>query len=127
MFYPMTYAAILPADLAELPPGPELGSLLAGLDVAAVPNDRIVDVLRAESRQLAHQQARLFAAMAKVGRCERLGTAGSVARAARPSHEAIQEIGPALTWTSNATFAEHDVAEELRARVPEVQAALLCG
>ena len=66
----MAAAVSVPRGLADLPPGPELGVLLAGIDVSRVPNGRILEVLRAESRQLAHQQARLFAAMAEVGRCE---------------------------------------------------------
>jgi hypothetical protein len=117
---------VLPG-LADLPPGPELGALLAGIDVSLVPNEEIVQVLRAESRQLAHQQGRVFAVMAEVGRCERLDPGRAVARAARPVVESIHEIGAALAVTSSAAFAEHDLAEQLRTRLPEVQGALLAG
>ena len=123
----MAAAASVPPGLADLPPGPELGALLAGIDVSRVPNARILDVLKAESRQLAHQQARLFAAMAEVGRCESPDSPGAVARAAEPLPEAIHEIGPALAVTTTSAFAEHDLAEQLRVRLPAVAAALRAG
>ncbi|MDN5751339.1 MAG: WYL domain-containing protein, partial [Pseudonocardia sp.] len=47
-------------------PGPDLAVTLAGLDLTLVPNDDIGDVLVAQSRQLAHEQARLFATMTEV-------------------------------------------------------------
>jgi hypothetical protein len=123
----MTQGVFPPVGLADLPPGPELGALLAGIDVSQVPNGHVVAVLRAENRQLAHQQARLFAAMAEVGRCAGPGAAGEVLRAGQPLVESIHEVGPALALTSNAAFGEHHIAEELQTRLPEVGAALLAG
>jgi hypothetical protein len=54
-------------DLAGMPPGPELAALLARIDVSAVPDDRVHEVLGAAARQLAHQQAYLWSTMAEIG------------------------------------------------------------
>ena len=68
----MQQATVAPADLlAQLPgmaPGPELAAALAALHLPAVPNGRVVDVLRAHYRQLAHAQAGLLAALLEVAR-----------------------------------------------------------
>ena len=68
----MQQATVAPADLlAQLPgmaPGAELAAALAGLDLPTVPNGRVVDVLRAHYRQLAHAQAGLIAALMEVAR-----------------------------------------------------------
>jgi hypothetical protein len=54
------------SGLAGLPPGPELGALLADRGLAAVANADTVDVLKAWSRQLAHTQAGFLAALVEV-------------------------------------------------------------
>jgi hypothetical protein len=123
----MFQVAAVPEGLADVPPGPELAAALAEIDLTTVPNDRMIEVVQAEHRQLAHHQGRLFAALAEVGRCAAASEPGEVARAEAPVIESIHEIGPALHWTSNAAFAEHDLAETLRTRLPAVQAALLAG
>ena len=56
----------VPKGLAAVPPGPELACLLAGVDLSRVCNDDVVDVLGALSRQLAHDQARMFTALTEV-------------------------------------------------------------
>ena len=111
----MTAGVVVPPGLADLPPGPGLAAALAQIDVSGVPNGGIVEVLRAEARQLAHQQARVFAAMAEVGRCQPATDPDAVARSTEPRVEAIQEIGPGAgasppaprspntTWPSSCT------------------------
>ena len=63
---------MVPADLlARIPgmtPGPELAAALACLHLPTVPNSRVVDVLRAHYRQLAHTHAGLAAALLEVAR-----------------------------------------------------------
>ena len=56
--------------VANMPAGPELAAVLAGVDLAGVPNGRLVEVLRAQARQLAHEQARLLACLVEVGRAD---------------------------------------------------------
>ncbi|MDT4923945.1 MAG: hypothetical protein QOG01_1658, partial [Pseudonocardiales bacterium] len=47
-----------------MPPGPALCGVLAPIEVGAVPDEQLLEVLSAEWRQLAYQQARVWAVMA---------------------------------------------------------------
>src|SRR4051794_41962234 len=60
-------AGAVPGGLAAMLPGPELGAVLASVEVGAVPDASLLDVLTAQSRQLAFQQAQLWAVMAEIG------------------------------------------------------------
>lgn len=114
------------ASLAVMPPGEELGSALAALDLATVPNDWIVDVLQAQHRQLAHEQARLLAAMVEVGRTT--PASGSGVHRARQIHPwGAGEIAAALTLTARAADRELGFASTLVCGLPLVFAALLAG
>jgi hypothetical protein len=53
---------------STLRPGPRLSRRLAAVRLADVPDDAVPDLLHAEVRQLANQQARVWAAMAEVYR-----------------------------------------------------------
>jgi hypothetical protein len=46
---------LIPEGLAEMVPGPELGALLAGIDIHAVIGADAVEVLRARARHLSHE------------------------------------------------------------------------
>src|SRR5688500_16279410 len=52
----------------DLPPGPQLSTALAGLAWENIPNARLVEVLQARSRQLAHEQAGVLAGLAEIAR-----------------------------------------------------------
>ena len=108
-------------------PGPELGVLLAGIDVHAVTGADAVEVLRARARQLSHDQARLFATMVEVGLCDPDAGAGEVARLSASPPYAADEIRAALAWTRNAADRELGFAETLVGRLPAVFAALDTG
>lgn len=54
---------VLPDGLADMDPGPELGSALASIDRARLNGHELVLVLQARSRQIAHLQAELYADM----------------------------------------------------------------
>jgi hypothetical protein len=41
-------SAVVPEGLAALPPGPGLAAALGRIPLASVPNDRILEVLRAQ-------------------------------------------------------------------------------
>jgi hypothetical protein len=49
-----------------LPPGPELSAVLGGLPWEKIPNARLVEVVQARSRQLAHDQAELLAGLVEI-------------------------------------------------------------
>lgn len=67
----MVAAVVVSEGLAELPPGPRLAAALAAVDVARVPNNELPAVLVAQSRQAAHEAARLLGVIAEVGRANR--------------------------------------------------------
>src|SRR4051812_9206302 len=100
----MVEAGVL-EGLAAVAPGPELAVALAALDPTEVPGDQLVEVLRAQARQCAHEQARLWASMVEVGLAEPVDDpAGpscdaSTARGGPVAEWAPGEIAAALTWT----------------------------
>ncbi|MBO0875464.1 MAG: DUF222 domain-containing protein [Pseudonocardia sp.] len=113
------------AGLAEVPPGPELAVALAELELGRVPNDQVVEVLRAQARQLAHEQARMLATLVEVSRT----TPG--VRGPRRSDEAYEwasgEVSAALTWTARTADRELAFAETVVAGLQPVFEALWAG
>jgi hypothetical protein len=87
---------LIPEGLAEMAPGPELGVLLAGIDIHALVGADAVEVLRARARQLSHDQARLLATMVEVGLCDPDAGVGEVARLSQAPPYAADEIRAAL-------------------------------
>ena len=108
-----------------MPPGPSLGAVLAGLDLASVPNDEIVDVLQAQARQLAHEQSRLLAIMAEVSRT--VPGAPAPLRRDEPFAWAAGELAAALTLTTRTAERELAFAEALLTSLPLVFDALSAG
>ena len=66
----MIVRQLIPEGLAEMAPGPELGALLAGMDIQLLTGADAIEVLRARARQLSHDQAQLLATMVEVGLCD---------------------------------------------------------
>lgn len=119
-------AAVVPDGLAELPAGAELGAALHAFSLDSVPNDRMLDVLRAQYRQVAHEQARMAATLVELGRCDGVPAPGVVSRSDRPDELAVHETRAALRWTRRAADAEHGLSEAVVA-VPELFAAWDAG
>ncbi len=118
---------LIPEGLGEMVPGPELGALLAGIDVHAVTGADAVEVLQARARQLSHEQARLLATMVEVGLCDPEAGPGEVARLVESPLYAVDEIRAALAWTRRAADRELGFAETLVLRMPAVFTALDAG
>ena len=116
-----------PDDLAVRPPGPGLAAALAGIDLAGVANDRILQVERAQYRQLCHEQARMAAVLSEVGRCAGFPQPGQVRRLPVPGRFAPDETRAALCWTRRAADDEHDLAEKVVNQWPAVFNAWLAG
>src|SRR3954453_18070927 len=55
-----------PEGLGDVPTGAALCALLAPVDARVVPDERLLEVLSAQYRQLAYQQAQVWATMAEV-------------------------------------------------------------
>jgi len=110
----------------DLPPGPELAAVLARLPWAEVPNARLVEVLQARSRQLAHDQAQLFAGMAEIARATPVAglPEDAVSRADEDAEWAEHEIAAALTWGPITAERELEFARVLIRCLPLVFAAL---
>jgi len=111
----------IPTNLDDLQPGPELGGILACIDVTEVaPYDRVT-VLRAHQRQRSFHDAEYYRAMASI--VDALGDD-------HPQHGldgAAGEIECALHLTRRATETELSFALELQRRLPGVWKALFDG
>ena len=123
----VTVRQLIPADLAEMAPGPELSALLAVIDIHAVTGSDAVEVLRARMRQLSYEQARVLATMVEVGLCDPDAANDEVARLAESPVYAADEIRAALSWTRRAADRELRFAETLVWRLPAVFYALDIG
>ena len=104
-----------------LPPGPELSAVLDALPRERVPNARLVEVAQARSRQLAHEQAELFADLVEITHAVAVADlpdkpgdrAEAVARNAKQVEWASHEIAAGLTWTPTAADRELSFATTL--------------
>jgi hypothetical protein len=105
---------LIPEGLATMAPGPELGALLAGIDIHALTGADVVEVLRARARQLSYEQARLLATMVEVGLCDPDAGLGEVARLVESPPYAADEIRAALAWTRRAADRELDFGNPLK-------------
>ena len=146
----------LALGLASTTPGPELGALLAGVDLATVADEQLVGVLQASWRQLSHDHVLYLAAMVEIGRRERAIERRAAERArsgvrrgadagvgaGAPAGElrgsagwqlteswnwSTSEIGAALTFTGRRADAEFGFALDLVEKLPQVLAALRSG
>src|SRR5262249_19611720 len=123
----VTVRQVIPPDLAAMAPGPELGALLAGIDIYALTGSDVVGVLGGRGRQLSYEQGRLLATMVEVGLCDPDAQCDEVARLAESPPYAADEIRAALAWTRRAADRELDFAETLVLRLPAVFTALETG
>lgn len=117
----------MPEGLAEMPPGPALATALAGIDLAGVPNDEMLTVLRAQHRQLCHDQARFARALVEVDHCTGEYEPGQVARRDTPNPYGPEETRAALAWTGSAAYAEHALAGNTMHAMPLVWASWWAG
>jgi hypothetical protein len=85
-----------------------------------------VTVLRAQGRQVAHQQAQFLAVVAETGLCG-IGPDEQVVREENPSEFAADEIRAALVWSRRKSDTQLVLALDLTRRLPQVHAALEHG
>jgi hypothetical protein len=116
----------IPEGLADMPPGPALAAVLAGIDLARLSGADCVEVLRARHRQLSHEQARFMATMVEVGVCG-IGPDDQLPRMAAPDEFSADEIRGALSWTRTAANTQLTLAWDLHTRLPRVFKALDAG
>ena len=111
----------IPAIMGDLEPGPELGGILACIDVERVsPYDRVT-VLQARHRMRSYYDAELYRDMASIV------DAMDIEDARWAAETASAEIQVALNLTRRASDRELSFALELRQRHPKVWDALAGG
>jgi len=117
----------IPNGLAEMAPGPILAAFLSSFDRRRLNGYDLVEVMRAQARQLAHDHAELMATMVEVAYCAPGGPQSAAEREAEVVEFASDEIRAALVLTRRAADAELDLALTLRQRLPVVCEALHSG
>jgi uncharacterized protein DUF222 len=121
----MSSRQVIPEDLADIPPGPQLSAALSGIDLSRLSGFDCVQVLKARYRQLNHDRAQLMAAMVEVGLC---GSASDdLARMVIPDEFSADEVRAALALTRRAADAQFELAYDLMTRLPAVHAAIDAG
>ncbi|GAA5156995.1 hypothetical protein GCM10023321_34340 [Pseudonocardia eucalypti] len=113
--------------LAGMPVGPELAALLASIDVTAVPNGSIIDVLQASARQRAHADGVYLGAVASTLERDPSAGPGSVACLAEPDRYAPDEVRAALVMTRRQGWNESEFAYILCRGLPAVHQEMLAG
>ena len=113
--------------LADLPPGPALGAALAAVDPRRVPNNFLPELLAAQSRQSAHEAARMLGVLAEVGRARPTFDDTAVDRLDHLYRHSADEVRAALAWSRRAADAETDFAEQVVFELPAVHAAFWAG
>jgi hypothetical protein len=117
----------LPVGLAELQPGPELAAVLAAVDRDRLNGYDRIDLLQARSRQVAHDQAEMYADRLAVAEAvgEELSSEGC--DLAEIEDSAASEIRACLVWTRRAAESQLGLARDLCQRLPQVWEALDVG
>ena len=115
------------ARLADMPAGPRLAAALARVDPARVPNNGLLELLVAQSRQANHEAARLLRVIAEINRAVPTFDDAAVERLDHPVPHAADEVRAALAWSRRAADRECDLAEQLVHDLPAVYAAFLAG
>jgi hypothetical protein len=117
----------LPVGLAELQPGPELAAVLAAVDRDRLNGYDRIDLLQARSRQVAHDQAEMYADRLAVAEAvgEELSSEGC--DLAEIEDSAASEIRACLVWTRRAAESQLGLARDLCQRLPQVWQALDVG
>ena len=116
-------AVSLPDGLEEMPPGPELGVLLASVDRTRLTGHDLVVLLAARARQVSFDQAELYADIAEVAHATEPDT---VDRSEVVVEYSSDEIRAALSLTRRAADSALDLASGLE-RLPRVWEALSHG
>jgi CheY-like chemotaxis protein len=117
---------LIPEDLADIAPGPELARVLADLELSRLSGFDCVEVLKAQYRQANHERARVMAAMAQVGVCGPVPD-DDLTRRVLPDEFSADEVRAALVLTRRAADAQFWLAYDLVTRLPQVHAAMDAG
>jgi len=106
--------------LASVPTGPRLCALLAPVEIGAVPDEQLLEVLSAQWRQLAYQQAQVWATMAELA--SRNPMPNQAWTPDQVFDSAVSEVRAELRLTRRAASRELEHADTVAARPPVLQA-----
>jgi hypothetical protein len=114
----------LPDEVAVMPPGPGLHSVLADADRNQLSDDDLVRMAQSRLRLISHLQAQLLADLRAIGqRCDEVTGRDEAGRRSW----AESEVAFAMTWTHYAAGTQLCLAEDCVERLPAVFAALEDG
>lgn len=117
---------VLPPGLAEMAPGPELGSVLDSIDRDELNGYELIEVLKSEARQISYWQSRFYGDLVEMAHTPWGDASSEAERISIPDELALHELRPALMLTRRAAGMHFDIAFSL-ARLPQVLQALREG
>lgn len=117
----------LPADLDEWMPGPFLAVILSTIDRSKLNGHQLVTLLRAETRQISHQQAGYYRTLSEVATAVPTGADGPAERSDEWFEYTNMEVRAALTMTRRTADSELDLAYDIVERIPALGLALDAG
>src|SRR5689334_6338936 len=115
-------------QMEDLPPGPDLGDALAGIDPRACDGTQLVDLIAARQRQLCFEQAQLLIAVRELAYspADAVGATTTVRDTAQDPY-ARMELAFALTWTEYRSADLVQTALSTVDKTPAMLAAMLSG
>jgi hypothetical protein len=122
----MRMGAVLPEDLELMAPGPQLFTLLAGVDRAGLSERDRVRLAQARHRLCSHLQGEFLVDLYAV-RAGEPADEESLLRGGPAWPWAACEVAFALRWTQTAAAGRLELAHQLVDELPQVLAALRAG
>lgn len=118
----------LPDDLVDLPPGPDLDALLAGIDPRALTGSQLVDLIAARQRRVCFEQAQLLLAVRELAYspADAAGATSAVRDTSQDPY-ARMELAFALAWTEYKAADLVSTALSTVDKTPAMLAAMLAG
>lgn len=117
----------LPEGLAQMPPGPELAAVLAGIDPSRLNGHDLVELAPAYLKLISYLQAGLATVLNQVQHSPPGDADTPVERTEHPNRWAEIELAAKLHWTAAKAGYELRYAHHLTRRLPGVHAALAAG
>jgi hypothetical protein len=115
-------------EVEDLPPGPDLGDVLAGIDPRGLNGTQLVDLIAARQRQLCFEQAQLLVAVRELAYspADAVGATSTVRDTSQDPY-ARMELAFALTWTEYRAADLVATALSTVDKTPAMLAAMLSG
>src|SRR5678815_2966159 len=116
----------LPEGLADLPPGPSLGAVLASIDRSRLSSEDMYELTGSLARMVSHYQALLVTAMYDTALTAH-ELAGSLTRAGELKDHSADQLAWELHCSRGYAFSQVLLGEALVRRLPDVLADFKAG